>query len=135
MTEEDFKKITGQTEQTRDKYSKNTGLKLIDNRVESINKYPYRTTKLEPPPLPPITFGFTDRYFGGQVNKIAKIRNSPWHILADKNDNTLALYIPKRYISELTHPELKSICTRFKIKYEPKATKAELVEILEAKFS
>jgi hypothetical protein len=135
VNKEDFDKLIQKTEEQVEDRQKFIGMKLIDNRTSIKEKYPYRTTKLDPPILHPKVYGFTQDYFGGNVSKIAKIRNSPWCILVDKNDNTLALFLPVESIKELKYDELKEQCNRYKIHYEANATKAQLIEALTNIFS
>ena len=134
MTEQDFLEITGKTQDTRDRYNKNTGRKLIIQDTKMIEAYDYKKTLMDPAVNPEV-FGITDRYCGGMVYKVAKAKMAPWHLLIAKGDITIGLYLHPDNVPGLTVEELKKTCARFNIPFDNNAVKADLVKTLTNVFS
>lgn len=129
MTEEDFTALMEKTTKVQDTYNTNTEKKIILTDVETLRQYPYATTKLAGL-YPPITFGFTDRFFGGQIQKVAKVKDKPYYLLVNKDSVSIGIYIRNEDLKEFTVPELKKLADRYKKKYSITTKKEELIDQL-----
>lgn len=129
MDEASFNELMGKVEKTQTEYATNTAKKIILTDTETLMKYPYRTTPCER--LYPIEeFGLTDRYFGGQAYKLAKVAKRPYLLIVNKWETTIGIMIPLEWLGELTTPEIKKLCDRYKIEYSNTTKKDELINLL-----
>ena len=129
MNKEDFEQLLGKTEELTSYYQANIEKKIIITELEWIKEYPYKTTPLERT-YPPITFGITDRYFGGQVYKMAKVKGKPYYILVNKDDVTIGLHIRNEDVPNLSYFDLQKLSAKYKLPCGNKAKKEEIVEQL-----
>jgi hypothetical protein len=129
MDEISFNELMGKVEETQTLYATNTDKKIILTDTQTLLKYPYKTTSCER--LYRIEdFGLTDRYFGGQAYKLAKVAKRPYLLIVNKFDMTIGIMIPIEWLKELTVPELKILCDKYKIEYSKEHKKDELIEML-----
>lgn len=118
-----------ESEATQNTYNANVAKKFIITYVDYIERYPYETTPLNGI-FEPIDFGFTDRFFGGQIHKCAKVKGKPFVLLVSKLQKTLGIYVPNEEMGALTSAELKELCTRLKLEFAKSDTKDKLIEML-----
>lgn len=99
---------------------------IIDIRKVNLLKYPYSTTKLGKLFFPRIdpeqedtkvweSFKVDDRYFGGNIDKIAEIKDKPFFIIADKNSQTIGILHKFDKLQEYTLEDLKDLAGMFRI--------------------
>jgi len=129
MTKEDFEQLTGKTEQLTEYYRSNVERKIIVTELEWLKDYPYKTSKFERVVLPD-SLGITDRYFGGQVYKAAKLKEKPYYVLVNKDDISIGIFIKDEDVDKLTYQELQKLATKYKLACGPKAKKEEIVSQL-----
>lgn len=103
--------------------------KIILTETELVQKYQYKTTPLAGIRTPEF-YGFTDRFFGGNVDKCAIIKDSPYILLVDKYYNTLALLLPEENIEKLTVKECQFLCKKYALTYSTEMKKSELIDII-----
>jgi hypothetical protein len=116
---------------------------IIDIRVESIKPYPYKTTKLGRVYFPRVSdneygaedknwddFGISDAYFGGNISRIASLKNKPFYIIVSKDDETLGILHRFEDLPRYEKKDLFRVCDNQKIKYTEKDTKVELIDKL-----
>jgi hypothetical protein len=126
------------TERRQEVYSKLTKRKIILVQKELLEKYPFRTTKLEriygidPNARFNIetAYGLTDRYFGGNIAKAAPVLNSPYVLLANSDDITIGILIPEQNLHLLTVEQLKDLCNLYKLEVPKDYKKQEIIELL-----
>lgn len=126
MTEEDFLALKAKSDEVEDKYNKNTEKKFIIIYTDFLDQYPYTTTKLERL-YDPEDLGFTDRFFGGNIHKVGKIKGKPFMILASQDNKTMGLYIPNDKMKDCTVALLKDLCDRANIEYEKNDNKESII--------
>lgn len=129
MTREDFEEINGKTEQLSNLYMKNTTKKIIITELEWLDNYPYKTTKLDGI-VTPLSLGITDRYFGGQANKAAKVKDKPFYILANNQGITIGLLIKNDDLPKLSYNELQKLAAKYKLKCGKNAKKEDIINEL-----
>jgi hypothetical protein len=129
MTREDFQELTDKTEKLSSLYMNNTDKKIIITELEWINEYPYKLTKLDGL-VTPLSLGITDRYFGGQASKAAKVKDKPFYILANKLGGTVGILIKNEDLPKLSYNELQKLAIKYKLKCGSRAKKEEIIEEL-----
>lgn len=129
MNEEDFNQLMDKTTKTQEVYAANVGRRIIITDTEMLKKYDYRTTRFEYLRRPE-EFGFNDHYLGGNVYKVGKVANSPWHVLINRGDISIYMFMPIDRLKELTLTELKWLCDKFKIEYNLKINKSDIITLL-----
>lgn len=117
------------TSETLEYYNSSVNEKIILTETEMIEKYPYQHTLLNGI-FEPEDFGFHDRYLGGNIHKIARVKDTPYFILLDAEFNTLAVHIPVENLDKFTVMELKKLCDKYKKEYSTDTKKDELIAIL-----
>lgn len=121
--------IINKVADTLTNYNNNTERKIIVIEDEWIDKYPYKTTPLSGL-YDPEEYGFHDRYMGGKINKIAKVKGEYFLLLVDKFDNTIAVYIPNDNLDKLNVAQLKWLCKKFNKETKSDAVKADMIKLL-----
>ena len=114
MTKDDFNHLIDQTEGLTSHYQAHTGKKIIVTELEWLKDYPYKLTKLERV-CSPLSLGITDRYFGGQVYKAAKVKDKPYYLLVNKDDVTIGLLIRNEDVADLPYADLRKLATKYKL--------------------
>lgn len=127
--EDNTSEAVKESDATQNSYAVNTTKKFIITYVDYIEKYPYKTTALNGI-FEPIDFGFTDRYFGGQIHKCARVKGEPYVLLVSNLQETLGIYVPNEEMSSLTVARLKDLCTRLNLEFSTTANKDKLIELL-----
>lgn len=110
-------------------YNQNTERKIIIMEDEWVDKYPYKTTPLSGL-YDPEEHGFHDRYVGGKIHKIARVKGEYFFILVNKFDNTIGIYIPNDNLEKLNMSQLKWLCKKYKKEHKSDAIKADLIKLL-----
>jgi len=129
MTHEDFMEVLSKSESSRKLYADHTKMKIIVSTYDDYSKYPYQSTKNEGL-VNPLDFGFTDRFYGGRCYVLAKVKDKPFYMIIDRGFNTIGLFYPHEMFKDCTITELKSLCTRFRKKFNTTSKKEELIFLL-----
>jgi len=129
MRKEDAEQLIENTEKLTSYYQANINKKIIITELSWIKDYPYKFSKLEGI-ASPVSLGITDRYFGGQVHKAAKIKDKPYYILVDKDDTTIGLLIRDEDVPNLSYQDLQKLAIKYKLECGSKAKKEEIVDQL-----
>ena len=124
-----FNNLINRTADMAQTYDKNVKRKIIITDNEWLDRYPYATTKLRGR-INPLEFGFTDLYFGGNIDSCCIVAGEPYVLLVDADLKTIGIYIPDDNLDKLKLQELKDLCDRFKKEYKADTTKAQLIELL-----
>jgi hypothetical protein len=124
-----FEQIINKTASQSQLYEDNTAKKIILTENQWLEKYPYATTKLKGK-VNPIVYGFTDAYFGGNIDSCAIVKGEPYILLVDADLKTIGIYIPNEDLDKLKLQELRDLCDKYKKKYKVDDTKARLIELL-----
>lgn len=131
MEESEALELYGQTEDRVDKFRKNIELKIILTENNIVEQYNYSKSVIERL-VEPEEYGFTERYFGGNVYKIGVIKNSPYVILVDRRYQTLGVHIPNKNLDKLSVDDIKDLCHKYSVPFTSKDTKKHLVDKLTA---
>lgn len=110
-------------------YDANVKRKIIITDNSWLEKFPYATTKLKCK-VNPLIYGFTDLYFGGNIDSCCVVQGQPYVLLVDADSKTIGIYIPDENLEKLRLQELKELCDRYKKEYKSDTTKAKLIELL-----
>lgn len=116
---------------------------IIDIRVDSLLRYPYKTSKLGRVYLPSLgandfgaesktwgDFGITDDYFGGNIYKIACLKEKPWYILVNTLDETIGIMHRFEDLEKYSKDELKELCKLQLIQLGDRDSKEVIIEKL-----
>jgi hypothetical protein len=118
---------------------------IIDIRTESVEEYPFKTAKLGKVYFPRVgdneygaeslnwdEFKIDDSYFGGNIHKIAALKNKPFYIIVSRNDETLGILHRFEDLRKYEKKDLLKVCDNQHIIYFEKDTKADLIDKLTA---
>jgi hypothetical protein len=118
---------------------------IIDIRTKSIEEYPFKTAKLGKVYFPRVDdnaygaeslhwddFSLTDGYFGGNIHKIAALKNKPYYIIVSNRDETIGILHRFQDLSKYEKKDLFRVCDNQNIIYFEKDTKADLIDKLTA---
>lgn len=118
---------------------------IIDIRTESVEEYPFKTAKLGKVYFPRVgdneygaeslnwdEFKIDDSYFGGNIHKIAALKNKPYYIIVSRNDETLGILHRFEDLKKYEKKDLLKVCDNQHIIYFEKDTKADLIDKLTA---
>ena len=114
---------------TLTQYNKNTERKIIVIENEWVDEYPYKTTPLNGL-FDPEEYGFHDRYMGGKIHKLAKVKGEHFLILVNKFDETIGVYVPTENLEKLTVARLKWLCGKYKKEVKSDMTNADMIKLL-----
>lgn len=114
---------------------------LIDIRNKQLELYPYKTTKLKKLHFPRIDpnqeetkeweeFGINDSYFGGNIHKIASLKEKPFYIIVNKHDETLGILHRFEDLVKYDKKDLAIICESQGITVNTKDSKDYLIDKL-----
>jgi hypothetical protein len=129
MDEYEALELYEETESRVNKFRQNIDRKIILTENEIVAKYNFAKSVIDRL-AEPEEFGFTERYFGGNVYKMAIIKDSPYVILVDRRYQTLGVHIPNKNLNKLSIDDLKELCYKFSIPIVSKDTKKILVDKL-----
>jgi hypothetical protein len=129
MEEYEALELYGETESRIGKFKDNVSRKIILTENDLISEYNYNTAKISRL-AEPEEFGFTERYFGGNVAKVAVLKDSPYVLLVSRNFKTLGIHIPNNNLDKLPVEQLKELCYKFSVPYGNKDSKKILVDKL-----
>lgn len=118
---------------------------IIDIRTKSIEEYPFKTAKLGKVYFPRVDdneygaaslnwddFKINDGYFGGNISKIAALKNKPYYIIVSSNDDTLGILHRFEDLNKYEKKDLFRVCDNQNIIYSEKDNKADLIDKLTA---
>lgn len=129
MDEETSLKLFEVTDKAVREYNDYNEKKIILTENEIVEEYNFRTANIERT-CEPIDFGFTDRYFGGNIFKCAIVRDSPFVVLVDYNLNTLGVHIPRYNLDLCSHDFLKDLCVKYSVTFAKNDSKKVLASKL-----
>lgn len=106
-----------------------TDKKIILIFTDIIKKYRFDSTVIEFMQTP-AHFGFTEVCFGGNIARCAQVKDSPYVLLLNEQNQTIGVHIPTSALSKLKNRELEDLLKRFRIEFTADANKTELIKLL-----
>jgi hypothetical protein len=103
--------------------------KIILIHTDILKKYKFDSTAIDGL-FDPSCFGFTEICFGGNINRCAQVKDSPYVLLLNTLNQTIGVHIPTKNLSKLKNKELEDILKRFNIEFLPDTNKSELIKLL-----
>jgi len=101
---------------------------IIISNNRALEKYDFKTAKIERVIFNIEEYGINDNYFGGNCARLAKLKDSKFMLIVSKQNTTLGILVPKECLPSLTKHELEWIASFYKIKIDSKMTKEDIVE-------
>jgi hypothetical protein len=109
-----------------------------------VEKYPYKTAKLGRLYFPRVSegkefseetkvwedFKVDDSFFGGNILKIAELKDKPFYIIVGKDEKTLGIIHRFEDLVKYDKKDLQDCCDNQRISYTTKDTKQDLIEKL-----
>lgn len=102
---------------------------LIDIRKVTLEKYPYRTTRLKRL-ITLERFGMDETFFGGNIHTIAEVRDKPIYLLCNKDLVTLGVCVRVDELEKLTKNDLLEWAKVQRIKIKSEDTKEIIIDKL-----
>lgn len=114
---------------------------MIDIRKSQLDLYPYKTAKLDKLYFPRVNpdqedtktwedFGINDGYFGGNIHKIAGLKDKPFYIIVNRQDETLGILHRFEDLKDYSKEDLELLCDLQGIAKNPKDSKQYLIDKL-----
>lgn len=72
-------------------------------------------------------------FYGGRVRQLARTEQKGLYLCLDYNNNVIDIYIDEKELESFTNKELEDILSTKKEKFPNKATKEELIKLIQLK--